>query len=104
MIWTKESGPKAWSKQVFEDLGHDDLVRTYLGWYVGSAPDASDLVLDNSIVSTPDGPDTMTDTHVFEGPAGPRETEGGQHIIYLREQLAGEARLRGTLYVYPSPR
>lgn len=104
VLWTEETGPDSWSKQVFEDLGGADLVRTSLGWYVGSGPEAADMVLDNEVTSQPDGSGAMRDTHTFKGGHGPTESERGQPAVYLRDQLAGEARSQGTLYLYRSAR
>lgn len=102
-IWTKENGPESWSKQVFKELGRHDLVRTFLGWYVGSAPGAEDMVLDNSTTSRPDGDKHMTDTQAFSGGMAAAETTRGEDSIYLGDQLAAQARDKGTLYIHTQP-
>lgn len=104
LIWTEESGTHSWSKQIFEDLGGADLVRTYVGWYAGSGPGAVDMVIDSEIRSQSDGQGAMTDTYTYEGAPAASDVVHGQPAVYLRAQLATEARFHGTLYLYRSVR
>ena len=104
-VWTHGSSDREWTKEEFEDLGHGDLTRVYLGWFAGSGPGARDMVEHNVIESQIEASgETMTDTQTFLGSGVTPEVDKGQAPLLLGAMLSGQARKDGELYIYRSPR
>ena len=118
-IWTREAtkdelgrrlggmtpNGASWTKEVFENVGWDDLVRTYAGFYIGSGPGESDMALTSEVVSEPvhDGSHTVNDTTRQMGAGDPAERDRAVTPVYLGVQLSAVARGAGHLIITKGP-
>lgn len=84
----------SWRKEVFTDVGWEDWVRTWVGFYIGSGPDHADMVLASTVASEPsrDGSIAMDDTQTQIGLGNPQERELGADPVYLGAQLSAVAK------------
>lgn len=107
-IWTRSEGPdlgterkESWDREVFEDLGFEDLVRTRLDRYSGGGPGEPDMALLVTVTSRAGGSKMIDTTHMAYSPGYPDEVEHDVDPIFLGRNLAAEARMRKILYVSP---
>jgi hypothetical protein len=99
-VWTQGPHKRQWAREVFEDHGHDDLVRVLLDWMVGSEPGAADMQLDNRIKSELEsGGGTTRDVHTFVGGGAPPEVTTGCRLVLLGATLSAQAKSDGVLYI-----
>lgn len=103
VVWTRV-GATEWSREDYEDLGFEDLVRVRLGWYVGGSADSPGTTLVSTVTSTRDysekaGGSAMIDRTHVEGSSEPDEVDYGEAPVFLGSQLAGWARSRGTVRI-----
>ncbi|WP_141846131.1 hypothetical protein [Lapillicoccus jejuensis] len=77
-----------------------DLVRTRLEWYLGAGPTKTPMHLTSSTTSVSNGHRQMTDTTVDSAVPSSREIDHDQEPMFLGRQLAGQAVLDTTLYIF----